>query len=177
MSPHTPTGSCTMREIALVVPVSTTRPPLPARPAKYRKHFATSVTSYSLSTSRFPVSSDSARAIAAEFSSSAAATRRRSAARSVKGVARQSPASKARRAAPIAAIVSASPASSTTATSDWSAGQRTSRVSPATALTHAPSMNKVAMAGLSSLSVVSCVDACRDTGRTVRAPARGARCP
>ena len=57
--------------------------------------------SYSLSTSRLPVSSDSARASSARSRAIRSATRASSAARSIAGVPGQGPSSKARRAAAI----------------------------------------------------------------------------
>ncbi|CAM5732180.1 hypothetical protein SALBM311S_01603 [Streptomyces alboniger] len=107
--------------------------------------------SYSLSTSRFPVSRDSARASAALSRTSSSATRSSRSPRSFGDVRGHGPSSKARRAASIAATVSLPPASSTTPTREPSAGQRISRVRPSTAPRHAPSMNRSAMAA-SSLS-------------------------
>lgn len=83
--------------------------------------------SYSLSTSRLPVSNDSARANSLASRSMRSAVRSNSAPRSRSGVRGQGPSSKARRAAAIAASVSGRVASDTVAVSVPSAGQRMSR--------------------------------------------------
>ncbi len=75
------------------------------------------------STNRLPVSSASARANSSLRASMASATAVTKAPRSAAGVSAQTWESKALRAAAMAAIVSASPASETTSTSEPSAGQ------------------------------------------------------
>ncbi|CAM5681845.1 hypothetical protein SBADM41S_05402 [Streptomyces badius] len=80
------------------------------------------------------------------------ATRRSSPARSATGRCGQGPSSKARRAAAIAASVSATPPSATTAKAVASAGSRTVRVSPDTAARQVPSMWMVLSSSMSCLA-------------------------
>ncbi len=147
MSAQTPTGSYTIRLSTSGIPVSTTRSVDPAetRLPKYRKQLAMSSMSYALSTSRFPVSSDSARAKVSLSRSSSSATRSSSRPRSAADVLGQGPSSKARRAAATAAPASLGPPSSTVATGVPSAGQRISRVPPSAAAVHRPPMNSSGM--------------------------------
>ena len=99
-----------------------------------------SAMSYSDSTSRLPVSSDSARANSLASRSMMSATRNSSSARSRSVVCGHGPVSNAVRAAAMAARVSSAVASATVATSVPSAGQRISRVPPSAASRHAPPM-------------------------------------
>ena len=97
--------------------------------------------SYFDSTSRFPVSADSAAANSSLCARMASATLTRIFPRSDAGVADQSPASNAIRAARMAFSVSTSDASDTTPTTLRSAGLVMVRVAPLSAGTHWPSIN------------------------------------
>ena len=98
-----------------------------------------SSTSYSLSTSRLPVSSDSIRATSSRVAlEQVGDAEQQVAALAARGAAATGPSWKASCAAAIAASVSSGPASSTSATRVPSAGQRISRRAPERADAHAP---------------------------------------
>ena len=144
ISAQTPTGSCTMRLTTSALPVSTTRPASVAgdpaevaEDARRRRRCRTR-----LSTSRLPVSSDSASGRRSPGRARAGRRRRQQqvaalAARWCAATGRRRRRRGPRRSRP---RCPRRPASSTSATSVPSAGQRISRRPPARAPTHVPSM-------------------------------------